>query len=165
MYIIDFHMILAYIIYVAISCFLFKGAMMIKSEDFLTRIFKDSTYDLFRSEMKHLVKESSKEEFIRFVLQWDIVGNFWKKNDFNKALYVLTIFDIFTKELKVPLLDEYEKYRQFYVKEPVFPDDILMMDKIIPGYKDKCYEECKNNPIGYEFLKHNLVERDIYDVV
>ena len=61
----------------------------------------------------------------------------------------------------------YEYYRQNKLAEPLFPLDIIMMDKLSPesNIKDEILQECNKNECSKEFLKYNIIEGDIRDVV
>ena len=122
-------------------------------------------FDTFKSEACHLLKEGS-VGFIETVLAYDMVGNLMKKNWHAKALYILALFDYMTDQLGGTYYEGYEEYRRLKLKEPLFPQGIAILNKISQeDEKERCILECQKDPVGKYFMKYNIVEKDIQNVV
>ena len=72
------------------------------------------------------------------------------------------MLDILSKKYDVPLYNRYDFYRKQKLANPLYPKDVIYKDKLMPElkYRERILNEC--NP---EFLKYNIVEGDIYDVI
>ena len=80
---------------------------------------------------------------------------------------MLAIVDYFTEYYHLETFNQYDYYRRYKLSEIVYPLGVLLVDKISPNMhmKEKVIEECSNDPCGQKFLKYNIIEKTIRDVV
>ncbi len=104
----------------------------------------DEEFVFFRSNIQHMIKHS-KIEAIKSILQTNIITHFYELGSYAKALYLLSCLDTICAEKHLPFCDEYEKYREMRLSEPL----IL------------CKDTQESLPI---FARHNIFERSITDV-
>ena len=95
-----------------------------------------------------------------------LVGNLWKKQWYAKALYCLAIFDCVTERIGVNLYKDYDVYRSQKLAKPLFPSDIELMYSLgMTEIKQNTIRECQNDATGKYFIKYNIIERSIDNVI
>lgn len=125
------------------------------------------SFDLFRSEICHIYKNLGLYDFVSEILKDDWISYFWNKQWFEESFYTLAMLDYLSELNDVPYLPKYNEYRKLKLAEPVFPTDILFLDKLNKNNdeKQKAIDECNKTVCGRHFLKYNIIERSITDVV
>ncbi len=124
------------------------------------------TFELFKSEVCHLLKSKGDIDFVETILTFNFVGILWNKKWYSKAFYILALLDYISDKYTVPYFDEYNSYRQLKLDYIIFPTDVIYLDKL--GHHDAkqtAIDECKDDAIGKYFFKYGIIERDIYNVV
>lgn len=123
-------------------------------------------FDVFRSEVCHILKNETDLPFMDMVLKEEWIRHYWDQKKYPEALYLTAMIDYLSKEHKLPIPSQCQEFRSFKLTEPLFPLDILLMDKLLPekNIKEKEIGLCKQESLAREFLKYNIVERDIRDV-
>ena len=81
--------------------------------------------------------------------------------------YETAMIDYLTYIYHAPVYEPLDKYRQYKLSEPVFPFSMLLIDSIKRNdeQKQQALKECSEDECGRFFLKYNIVEKDIRDVV
>lgn len=147
--------------------------MKIKSEDSVkmdkqleSLLYDDLSYDTFRSEICHMYKSDGAYGFINKVMRTDLVGTYWERKEYVKALYTLAMIDYISYKNNVPFYEGYEGIRKCKLEEIIYPPSILMLDKMENSHanRDKAVEECSNDECGVFFFRHNIIEKNITDV-
>lgn len=138
----------------------------------INRMFEEDTdFDLFRSQICHLLKSMTDERFVMEVLDNDLITFLWEKNRKTESLYVLAMID-YLKDNAIRLSDidserchRYDDKRKYKLSEPLFPKDAVLMDKLVPesNIKERLLEECNKDVCARYFLKYNIIEKDIRD--
>ncbi len=125
------------------------------------------SFDHFRSEMCHILKELGDYVFIQNINSKNVIDSCWENEWEAEALYLLAMMDYLSDLHCLSKCADYDKYRKYKLKEPLFPGGILMMDKVMPDkhIKEKTIEDLKNNQLAQYFLKYNIIEGDIRDVI
>ncbi len=123
------------------------------------------TYDLFRSEICHMLNYYKDLAFVEIILRHDFIGVFWKKHWYAKAFYTLSILDYLSDQYDMPYFAAYDQIRSQKLSQPQFPQDINILEKLGNNAKKTAIKECQNSPIGKYFYKYNIVEWSIYDVI
>lgn len=128
---------------------------------------KQMDIDLFKSEMCHMLKRLGDYNFIYEVISDNWVEYFWNKEWYFESLYVLAMIDYLTYIYNAPVYEPLNKYRQYKLNKPVYPFSMLLIDSINDNdnQKQKAIRECSKDECGRFFLKYNIVEKDIRDVV
>lgn len=120
------------------------------------------SFEWFRSEVCHKLKFLGDKEFVIKLVEEDYISVFWKMEWYAESLYLLALLDILSKKYNAPLCTRYNYYRTQKLKNILYPLDILIKEELTPEikWKEEILKDC--NP---EFLKYNIVEGGIYDVV
>ena len=119
-------------------------------------------FELFKSEVCHLLKELGDTEFIISLLESDTIRKYYDKQWYPEALYLLAMLDYVSRVNAVELCADYDDLRNQKLQETIYPSSIIAQ-ALITGdetIKDKAIEE--SIP---EFIRFNIVEKDIRDVV
>ena len=132
-----------------------------------TLLTEDISYDNFRSEISHMLKNKGDYEFAKEILKYNFVKVYWEKEWYIKAYYVLAILDYFTEKYELKPLEMYNKYRKYKLNDLIFPPEVNFLDKIEKSNKNKeaAIVDCSNHEIGKYFFKYNIVEEDIYNAI
>ena len=121
-----------------------------------------STFDVFKSEICHQVKDMGDLDFIVSALESGLVRHYFDKRWYPESLYLLAMVDYLSRENSLPLCREYNDIRSCKLAEPLFPLGIVMADVVMKSSKWK--DECMRNAIP-EFMRFNIVEGEIRDVI
>ena len=138
------------------------------SKNVLHRVMYDNLeYDVFRSEMAHTYHFLGDYNFIKSVMEIDLVNFFFYKKEYVKSLYTLAMIDYISWKNKVPQFEGYEKLRKCKLESIIYPPEVIMMDKIENSHqnRDEAVQLCKNDECGAFFFRHNIIEKSIDDVV
>lgn len=123
---------------------------------------KSCDFELFKSSVCHCVKRMGDLGFLSDVLGRDSVQGYFNAGHYKECFYVLGMIDYLCRIHDLPLCEEYEPIRQYTLSELVYPRDILLMSLLLESEQPK--EQALAQAIP-EFLRHNIVEGDIRDVV
>lgn len=120
-----------------------------------------SSFETFKSNIKHLIKEKGDFVFLIDTYLSNDINNYWNSGNKAKSLYLLATVDYLSRINDLPLAKEYDELRKYTLEETVFPSDICLLDALNPnsGLKKDSY----NTSIP-EFKMFNIVEKDIRDV-
>ena len=123
---------------------------------------KTISFETFKGNMCHCLKEKGDLEFLVEVLERDDVKRYWQQKRYLEAYYTLAMVDYLSRENGLPLCDEYASIRQTSLKEPVYPRDIAMMARLDSSLDLR--EQAKKEAIP-EFARFNIIEKEVRDVV
>ncbi len=118
-------------------------------------------FEEFKSEICHKYKTLGDINFIKYVLQNDIITNYYRKTWNEETLYSLAILDYVSKINNIPLAKDYNYLRSKKLKNKIFPRDINLLTKF--NGKTQYKKSILKNAIP-EFLKYNIVETNINNV-
>ena len=123
-------------------------------------------FDNFRSEVCHILKSAGDAEFVSIVVSEKWVETFWKWNWKEESLYTLALLDYLSDLYDVTPYSAYDWYRKQKLDETLFPQSIMIEDRLKPErkIKEKVVEDCRNNYCSSFFIKYNIVEGDIRNV-
>ena len=118
-------------------------------------------FEIFKSNVCHLVKDRDDLDFIITTLQVDEINRYWNKNWYPEAFYLLAMVDYLSRLNDIPLCTKYDDIRTQSLKEPLYPRDITMAAKLSPD--KKVMEKSRREAIP-EFLRFNIIESEIRNV-
>ena len=130
----------------------------------LHRLINDNlSYDTFRAEACHMYHFDGDYLFISKVMKTNLVMILWDNKEYVKALYMLAMIDYISWKNEVPLFQDYISIRSYKLEKPLFPSEVIMLDKIENSNKNKeiALETCKKDECGRFFFRHNIIERSI----
>lgn len=118
-------------------------------------------FEIFKSNVCHRVKDGDELDFIITTLQNDEISKYWNKKWYPEAFYLLAMVDYLSRINEIPICTKYDDIRSHSLKEPLYPKDVMMAQKLNSklDVKKKCLEEAIP-----EFLKFNIVESEIGNV-
>ena len=134
----------------------------VSMEDLMTDSLEPRTdFEIFKSNVCHLVKDHGDLDFIITILQKDEIRRYWNKSWYPEAFYLLAMVDYLSRINDIPLCTKYDDIRTHSLKEPLYPRDITMAAKLTP---DKKVREMSRREAIPEFLRFNIIEREIRNV-
>lgn len=122
---------------------------------------KRATFENFKSNECHSLKEVGDVEYILNVLEKDRIREYFEDKWYPEALYLLAMIDYLSRINDIPLCTRYDDIRQYKLQEICYPMGIILMAMATNDEKYK--EEALKNAIP-EFLKFNIVESEVRNV-
>lgn len=124
---------------------------------------KRSSFDLFKSNVCHRVKELGDWDFIIEALEKDEIRIYYDRKWYAESLYLLAMLDYLSRLHDVPLCSRYDDLRKLRLQEPVYPSGILMT-AAVSKMSDDVKEKARRESIP-EFMRFNIVESEIRHVI
>lgn len=120
-----------------------------------------TSFETFKSNECHKVKDLGDMDYIISILQNDEVGRYWRMKWYPEAYYTLAMLDYLCRENALPLCTKYNDLRNGRLKQPIFPRDIELAAKLDSGldWRTKAMDEAIP-----EFMRFNIVEKEIRNV-
>jgi len=122
---------------------------------------KRNSFEHFKSNVCHFVKDKGDLEFIIDTLSKDEIRALYNRKWYAEAFYLLAMVDYLSKENDVPLCTNYNDIRTQKLQELIYPTSAVLSDAAMNT--DKHCKECLKNAIP-EFLNYNIVENEVRDV-
>lgn len=119
-------------------------------------------FELFKSNICHRLKEMGDEDFIIDLLESDSITDYYQREWYKEAFYLLAMLDYVSRENDLPLCSKYDDYRSEKLSETVFPRSILMLSTVSNSDAAKKTAVRRSIP---EFIRHNIVESEVRNVV
>ena len=124
-------------------------------------INKRVDFDMFRSEICHIVKEMGDLHFIVYVLESGDIRKYYNRGWYPESLYLLGMLDYISRVNEVTLCVDYDDLRKCKLEEIIYPSSLLAYASTM---KDKkILSRAKKEAIP-EFLRFNIVENEVRDV-
>lgn len=120
-----------------------------------------SSFEVFKSNVCHEVKDMGQIEFIKKLLVSNDIQKYFDKGWQLEALYLLGMLDYLSRINDVPLCTNYNTLRNYKFSETIYPTGILLMSEVTNNSDIK--KEALENAIP-EFLRFNIVESEIENV-
>ena len=122
---------------------------------------KRASFDVFKSNVCHYVKDKGDIDFIIETLSTNEIRTLYDRQWYAESFYLLAMVDYLSKENDVPLCTNYNDIRTQRLKEPIFPSGILLSDESMQT--DIYRKEALEKAIP-EFLNYNIIESEIRNV-
>ena len=132
-------------------------------EIFTKNSFNYEQFDLFKSEICHMVKNLGELGFIKYSLETNYTDIYWKENNYEKAFYILAMTDFLSKRNNIPIYNGYNEKRKYKLEKEVYPFSAILEWNMDKKNKDKIKEQYKKNAEP-EFLKYGIIEGDVFNV-
>ena len=138
-------------------------ALDVSMEEILAPSFaKRCSFENFKSNVCHRVKESGDIDFIIDTLESRDIRTFYERKWYPESLYLLAMLDYLSRENDIPLCEEYDDLRQCKLEKEIYPSSILAMAKV--SKSDTELKRARNAAIP-EFRRFNIIESEIRNVV
>ena len=122
---------------------------------------KRHSFEVFKSNVCHFVKNKGDIDFIIDTLTADEVRTLYDRKWYAEAFYLLAMVDYLSRENDVPLCTKYNDIRTQKLQQIIYPAGVLLSD--MATKTDKHRKECMKNAIP-EFLNFNIVESAVRNV-
>ena len=120
-----------------------------------------TSFDVYKSNVCHLVKDKGDIDFIMDVLTNDEVRKLYERKWYAECFYLLAMTDYLSRENEIPLCTKYNDIRSRKMKEMLYPASVVLMDKAMKTDANRKESIRKAIP---EFLKYNIVEVEVRNV-
>lgn len=125
--------------------------------------FDYQKFDMFKSNVCHMVKNLGELGFIEKSLKEDFTDYYWNLKQYPQAYYMLAMTDFLSERNGIPLYINYHDHRLHKLNEMIFPYSAILEIAMNPQKK----EEIQNRYIEHAepvFLKYGIVEGDVFNV-
>lgn len=121
-----------------------------------------SSFDVFKSNVCHQVKDMGDLDFIIYTLETNRIRKYFDKKWYPESLYLLAMLDYLSRETGLPTSREYADIRAHKMAVPLFPLSVVMAEAATKNSKWKT--ESVRDAIP-EFIRFNIVESEIRNVI
>lgn len=121
-----------------------------------------SSFDVFKSNVCHQVKDMGDLDFIIDTLETDQIRKYFNKKWYPESLYLLAMLDYLSRENGLPLSREHDDIRAHKLTEPLFPLSVIIAD--VATRNSRWKNESIRDAIP-EFMRFNIVESEVRNVV
>lgn len=121
-----------------------------------------SSFEIFKSNICHLVKDKGELTFIRDMLCSDEVNKLYERKWYAECLYLLAMIDYLSRKNDIPLYNGYDKLRMGKLDKVIYPSGIVAMYSL--SGDESILKKSFDESIP-EFKRFNIVENDIENVV
>lgn len=100
---------------------------------------KRCSFELFKSNVCHWLKEEGDIDFLIQVLESDLIRKYYNRKWYLESFYLLGMLDYISRINDVPMCSEYDDLRQQRMQEIVYPVGVLLTARVLG-------DESLNNP-------------------
>ena len=123
---------------------------------------KRCSFELFKSNVCHWLKEEGDIDFLIQVLESDLIRKYYNRKWYLESFYLLGMFDYICRINDAPICSEYDDLRRQRMQEIIYPADVLLTARVLGDESIK--EQALKEAIP-EILRFNIVESDIRNVI
>lgn len=121
-----------------------------------------SSFETFKSNICHHVKDMGDIDFIIDTLEKDTIQALYEKGWYPESFYLLGMVDYLSKENNLPPCTKYNAIRKYKLKEALYPSGVLIRAAVMQSEEIK--EEARKKAIP-EFMRFNIVESEVRNLV
>lgn len=125
-------------------------------------IEKRCSFELFKSNVCHRLRELGDVDFIIDTLEKDDIRRYYERQWFPESFYLLAMLDYVSRENGIVLCAEYNDLRRQKLSEPVYPSGIVAMAALYEN--DDVLAAARSSAIP-EFLRFNIIENEVRNVI
>ena len=123
---------------------------------------KRCSFELFKSNVCHWLKEEGDIDFLIQVLESDLIRKYYNRKWYLESFYLLGMFDYICRINDAPICSEYDDLRLQRMQEIIYPTGVLLTARVLGDESIK--EQALKEAIP-EILRFNIVESDIRNVI
>lgn len=127
----------------------------------LSEIDYRCSFETFKSNTCHQVKDLGDIDFIIETLEADEIRKLYNRKRYREALYLLAMVDYLSRENSLPICKNYNDIRSQKLEKPCFPAGIVVSYAATGDESIK--EKALANAIP-EFMRFNIVESEVRNV-
>ena len=120
------------------------------------------SFELFKSNICHRIKDSGDIAFIIETLKSNKIRQYYDKKQYPQAFYLLAMVDYLSREHRLPLYNAYNDMRKQKLADPIYPQSILALAKVMED--DSILSDSLEKAIP-EFRRFNIAENEVRYVV
>lgn len=120
------------------------------------------SFEIFKSNVCHRVKDAGDLSFIIETLESDRIRQLFDQKWYPEAFYLLAMLDYLSRENNIPLCTNYDDIRTKKLPRPVYPVSVLMMSEAL--HTDRYKKESMVESIP-EFKRFNIIESEVRNIV
>lgn len=144
------------------TVFALAEALNVTVDDLLRPILSPrQDFENFKSEVCQTVKHETDLVYLKKTLTSKQIDKLFQQEWYLEAFYTLAMVDYLCRVNGLPLVEEYNEYRQKKLSSPVYPRDVLLMATVMDD--DSFLEKCVEESIP-EFRRFNILESDVRSV-
>jgi len=121
-----------------------------------------SSFEAFKSNVCHRIKDIGEISFIVEVLESDKIRNFFEKKWFPESLYLLAMVDYLSRENNIPICTNYNDIRACKLKAVLYPSSIIVASAAEKNSRLRDESYVAAIP---EFKRFNIVENEVRNVL
>ncbi len=138
-------------------------ALDVPMEELLAPCFlKRSSFENFKSNICHRVKELGDIDFLIETLESHDIRTYYERKWYPESLYLLAMLDYISRENDVPLVSEYDDIRRCRLEKPVYPAGLRAVSAA--ARSDAALKEAEKTAIP-EFMRFNIIESEVRNVI
>lgn len=137
-------------------------ALGVTVEDLLATDDDRCDFELFKSNACHSLKRNGDWKFVAKTYGGDEIRSYFVRGWYPECLYLLAMADYISRINGLPQWAEYDNLREIKLSEPLYPMGILLKCSFSGSDEPKRKALIEAIP---EFLRHNIVEADVRNVV
>ena len=100
---------------------------------------KRCSFELFKSNVCHWLKEEGDIDFLIQVLESDLIRKYYNRKWYLESFYLLGMFDYICRINDAPICSEYDDLRRQRMQEIIYPAGVLLTARVLG-------DESLNNP-------------------
>lgn len=135
----------------------------VSMEELLAPCFtRRCSFELFKSNICHRVKELGDINFIIDTLENDEIRVYYDRQWYPESFYLLAMLDYISRVNDVPICKEYNDLRGQSLSEPLYPSSVIAMTAI--NKNDSAKKQSYKESIP-EFMRFNIIESEVRNVL
>lgn len=123
---------------------------------------KRVSFEIFKSNICHRVREQGDIAFIMKTLEQDPIRAFYRRKWYPESLYLLAMLDYLSRVNGVPLCEDYDDLRRCKLTETIYPASVISMS--LASGTQEAKERAAREAIP-EFMRFNIVECEVRNVI
>lgn len=120
-----------------------------------------SSFDVYKSNICHLVKDKGDIDFIIDILENDKIRKIYNQKWYPEAFYLLAMVDYLSRENHIPICTNYNDIRSQKLNRVIYPTSVILSD--VAMHTDRYKNDSLRNAIP-EFIRFNIVENEVRNV-
>lgn len=121
-----------------------------------------SSFEVFKSEVCHRVKDMGDLEFVIETLETDKIRELYDLCWYPETLYLLAMVDYLSGLNDLPICTNYNDIRKRKLKEVIYPSSVLIQSAVT--HDDEIKKQAIRDSIP-EFMRFNIVENEVRNIV
>ena len=137
--------------------------LQITMEELLAPCFeKRCSFELFKSNICHQLKELGDIDFIIQTLESNKIRTYYDRKWYPECFYLLAMLDYISRINEIPLCEEYNDLRRQSLQDVLYPSSVIAAAVVTDSDAEKQKAKAEAIP---EFMRFNIVESEVRNVI